>query len=82
MIIIDLAGSHGNAFALISALSNILKKCGKNEEEIDSVVKKMRSGDYLNLLRVFIENCGDYVELVNINNDIEDQLQKEGLIYS
>ena len=58
---IDLNGSEGNAFALIARAKQLCKKLDIPSEDI---IKKMRSGDYENLLKVFEENFSDYIELV------------------
>ena len=49
--VIDLQGPMGNAFALMGYA--------------DDFLRQMMSGDYENLVRIFEENFGDYVELVN-----------------
>ena len=57
---IDLTGPMGNAFVLIGKAQDYAKRLGKDAEEITS---RMKSGDYENLVSVFDEEFGDYVDL-------------------
>jgi len=61
---IDLSGPRGNAFSLMATAEDLLRQLGKRGES-DGIQKQMMSGDYNNLLRVFEENFGDYVTLIN-----------------
>jgi len=58
---IDITGPQGNGMALIGMARNLAKQL-----EIDPkpITEKMMSGDYKNLLAVFREHFGEYVELV------------------
>jgi hypothetical protein len=58
--IIDLTGSQGNVFFLLGTASKLAKELGKDGEEIMS---RMKSGDYDNLVGIFVEEFGDYVDL-------------------
>ena len=58
---IDLKGPDGNAWALMGYASRLAKQLGKDEP---AIVKRMQSGDYESLLKVFDEEFGDYVDLV------------------
>lgn len=55
---IDLTGPDGNAFCLIGTARKLALKLGKNWDDIG---KRMKSGDYDNLLKVFEEEFGAYV---------------------
>ena len=55
---IDLTGPQGNAFAILGCARDLAKATGKNFENIK---KRMKSGDYENLIKVFEEEFGDYV---------------------
>jgi len=63
LIEIDLTGADGNAFALLAHAKRIGYLMGLSEEEVEAVLKEMRSGDYENLIKVFEENFGDFVVL-------------------
>ena len=43
-------------------------KLDLSKDEIDNIVKEMMSGDYDNLVEVFITNFGQLVRLVKIEN--------------
>ena len=57
---IDLTGPQGNAFVLLAYAKQFAKPLGKNARNI---IKKMKSGDYENLVKVFDDEFGDYVDL-------------------
>jgi hypothetical protein len=61
--VIDLKGPKGNAFYLIGAAGDFLRQM-KRRDEFNAMRAEMMSGDYDNLIRIFEENFGDYVELV------------------
>ena len=61
--VIDLQGSQGNAFALMGIADSWLRQM-KRRDEFNAMRTEMMSGDYDNLIRIFEENFGDYVELV------------------
>jgi hypothetical protein len=58
---IDLTGPDGNAWVLMGYASSFAKQLGKDGP---AIVKRMQSGDYENLIKVFDEEFGDYVDLV------------------
>ncbi|RPF76748.1 MAG: hypothetical protein CBE14_001925 [Rickettsiales bacterium TMED254] len=58
-IVIDLDGSQGNAFYLIG----FVHKAIKDELIRDHVIKQMKSGDYINLLKTFDKYLGHVVTL-------------------
>ena len=62
--VIDLQGPKGNAFALMAQADDFLRQMGRRHE-FRAMRTEMMSGDYDNLIRIFEENFGDYVDLVN-----------------
>ena len=62
--VIDLKGPSGNAFALMGYAVELLRQLDRRDE-VHAMRTDMMSGDYNNLLRIFEENFGDYVELIN-----------------
>ena len=62
--VIDLQGPSGNAFALMGRAVDLLRQLDRRDE-VHAMRTDMMSGDYDNLIRIFEENFGDYVELVN-----------------
>ena len=65
---VNLNGPDGNAFALMRKAKYLGVKLDLSKDEIDSIVKEMLSGDYDNLVEVFITNFGQLVRLVKIEN--------------
>ena len=65
---INLNGPDGNAFALMRKAKYLGVKLDLSKDEIDNIVKEMMSGDYDNLVEVFITNFGQLVRLVKIEN--------------
>ena len=61
--VIDLKGPQGNAFQLMAYADDFLRQLGRRDK-FDAMREEMMSGDYDNLIRIFEENFGDYVELV------------------
>ena len=62
--VIDLQGPQGNAFAVIGYAVDLLRQLDRRDE-VHAMRTDMMSGDYDNLIRIFEENFGDYVDLVN-----------------
>ena len=62
--VIDLHGPQGNAFALMGYAVDLLRQLDRRDE-VHAMRTDMMSGDYDNLIRIFEENFGDYVDLVN-----------------
>ena len=65
---INLNGPDGNAFALMRKAKYLGVKLDLSKDEIDNIVKEMMSGDYDNLVEVFITNFGQLVRVVKIEN--------------
>lgn len=49
---VQLSGNDGNAFAIMGAVKNALRKAGASNEEVEQYLNDSMSGDYDNLLRV------------------------------
>jgi len=62
-IVIDLTGPDGNAFALMGYATRFAKDLEYSKQEIEDLMKKMQSGDYENLLKVFDDEFGEFVIL-------------------
>lgn len=62
-IVIDLTGPQGNAYFLIGTAKKLWRQLGFSNEDIDSNIKRMTSGDYDNLVNYFDSEFGDYVTL-------------------
>ena len=69
--VIDLQGPKGNAFYLMGLAGDFLRQM-KRRDEFEAMRTEMMSGDYDNLIRIFEENFGDYVELVNKPGEEEE----------
>jgi hypothetical protein len=61
--VIDLSGPQGNAFYLLGIAKKYAIQIGKTSQEIESLMKEMKSSDYENLVEVFDRNFGDYVDI-------------------
>ena len=65
--VIDLDGPQGNAFCLMGTAQKWGNQIEKGKG--DKIVEEMRSGDYLNLLRVFEREFGMLCELQTTNEE-------------
>ena len=63
-LILDLTGSDGNAFALISHANRLGTKMGLEDEERNRIITEMQSSDYENLVKVFTKYFGAHVKLL------------------
>lgn len=61
---IDLSGPDGNAFVLLGMARRFGAQIGLETQKIEKIVSDMKSSDYENLISVFDQNFGDYVDLV------------------
>ena len=76
--VIDLQGPQGNAFALMAYAEDFLRQMGRRHE-FPAMRTEMMSSDYDNLIRIFEENFGDYVDLVNKPGEVfDDDDEDEG----
>jgi hypothetical protein len=74
-ITINLSGPDGNAFALMGTAKNLAKQLGWEPSRIDLLMDEMKSGDYDNLVAVFIREFDQLVILEaggNFEYDDED----------
>lgn len=55
-----LAGINGNAFVVMGAVKQALKKAGINKKIIEQYEAEATAGDYDNLLRVSMEYVASY----------------------
>ena len=63
---IDLTGPDGNAFVLLGTAQDLckqLKDVDPDRYDWDKIKTEMESSDYDNLINVFDEYFGDYVDL-------------------
>ena len=74
--VIDLQGPQGNAFALMAYAEDFLRQMGRRHE-FRAMRTEMMSSDYDNLIRIFEENFGDYVDLVNKQGEVFDDDEEE-----
>ncbi|HHW4150793.1 TPA: hypothetical protein ACUU9V_000512 [Campylobacter coli] len=51
-VYVKLVGEDGNAFSILTRVSNALKKAGVSKEEISQFQKEAMSNDYNHLLNV------------------------------
>jgi len=58
---IDLSGSDGNAYALISYATGLARQLEWDSKSIKNLQENMMSADYDHLLDVFKENFGEFV---------------------
>lgn len=58
---IDLTGPDGNAFYILAQAKHLSKKLNKDWEKIN---KKLTESDYENLIKVFDDEFGEYVDLL------------------
>lgn len=59
-MVIDLTGPEGNAFVLLGYANKFAKQLDIDGEKI---LEEMKSGDYVNLVKVFDKYFGDFVIL-------------------
>jgi len=61
---IDLRGQNGNCFVILGAASKLGKQLGFSKEKLKEIQSKMMSSNYENLIKVFDEHFGEYVDLL------------------
>lgn len=54
---LDLVGVNGNAFMIMGVFRRQAKKEGWSQDEIDTVLKEAKSGDYNHLLATIENHC-------------------------
>ena len=70
---IDIDGSNGNAFYLMAVARDFSKTLDLDEDEI---LEDMKMGDYMNLLKVFDDNFGEFVVLQTENAEYLEAFAK------
>mgnify|MGYP003658893623 CR=1 FL=1 len=70
---IDLDGPNGNAFYLLATACKLSKQLGLDR---NTIIDEMKSGDYLNVLKVFDDNFGDFVVLQTENSEYLEAFAK------
>lgn len=66
---INIDGPDGNAFVLLGLAKRFLKQLGKGEDDIETILTEMQSGNYDNLLIVFQRELGEYVDFETNNQN-------------
>ena len=61
---IDLASPQGNAFYLMGTAKSYAKQLGYDDDQVIALINEMQSSDYDNLIEVFDQHFGDYVDLI------------------
>jgi hypothetical protein len=69
-LIINLDGPDGNAFALMAYATRFAKSFGYASDEIDTMITRMKSGNYKNLVKTFDEYFDGYVILETKNEEL------------
>ena len=70
---IDLDGPEGNAFALMGYAHKLSRSF---QLDGNTIINEMKSGDYLNVLKVFDDNFGDFVVLQTENAEYLEAFAK------
>jgi hypothetical protein len=76
---IDISGPQGNAFELMSIAERIGRQLNIPSGKIEEIRRKMTSGDYDNLLKVFHREYGSVVELYDAGKRIVFIRRKSGV---
>ena len=72
----NLVGVNGNAFSVMSYVSNAMKKAGYNPSDIAEYRKKATSGNYNMLLMLsmeMIDNCNEKLGLTDDEDDWDEE---------
>ena len=64
---INLDGPQGNANVLMATAINLANQVGLDG---DKIIMEMRSGDYINLVKIFDKYFGKYVILETTNEEL------------
>ena len=64
---INLDGPQGNANILMATAINLANQAGLDG---DKIIMEMRSGDYINLVKIFEKYFGKYVILETTNEEL------------
>jgi hypothetical protein len=77
MIVIDAKRPEGNAWAIIAAVSDVLRQLGQSKLERNTVRERMMEGDYRNLCAVAEEATGGLIKVVNLDGELEEDEDEE-----
>ena len=64
--VIDLVSSAGNAFYLLATSNKLAKQCGLNPFKL---MDEMKSGDYIELLKVMDKHFGHFIKFETSNEE-------------
>ncbi len=67
---INLDGPEGNAYCLIGYANSYSKQLGFLKQKREQILEEMTSGNYFNLVKVFNQYFGEYVEIVTTNEEL------------
>ena len=68
--VVDLDGPNGNAYALMGLAGSLATTVGYASDEIETMITRMKSGDYKKLVKTFDEYFDGYVVLETKNKDL------------
>ena len=68
--VVDLDGPNGNAYALMGLAGSLATTVGYASDEIETMLTRMKSGDYKKLVKTFDEYFDGYVVLETKNKDL------------
>jgi len=64
MITIDRESPSGNAFYILGVAQQLMRQIGYTNDDAQTVIDEMKSGDYEDLVSVFNQTFCDYAEVV------------------
>ena len=68
--VINLDGPDGNAYALMGLAGSLATTIGYASDEIETMLTRMKSGDYKKLVKTFDEYFNGYVILETTNEEL------------
>ena len=68
--VVDLDVPNGNAYALMGLAGSLATTVGYASDEIETMLTRMKSGDYKKLVKTFDEYFDGYVVLETKNKDL------------
>ena len=72
--VINLDGPDGNAQNLMGTATMFGRDLRMNEDTLKSIIKEMRAGDYIHLLKIFEKHFGMYCVLETGNEEYLEAL--------
>ena len=67
--VINLDGADGNANNLMGTATMFGRDLRMNEDTLKSIIKEMRAGDYIHLLKIFEKHFGMYCVMETDNEE-------------